>query len=163
MPVQRPDDSSELPSSLRSFLTVTHPDGAPRAARVEPSSLLSRMEAFLPKLKKANEALVTGNSEQGIVQLEKVAAENAANEDNYGPDDEYEENLRVNMDLYVDNNLGTLVGSGTGADAEEVNDKGAIERRKKRPLIEVLSEADSATTELAVKKLAKEDTKCAPP
>lgn len=166
MPAQHSDTPSDLPPSLRSFLTVTNSDGTPRTAHVEPSSLLSRIEAFLPQLKAANETLTPQQSSQSVVQLKKVAA-SPENEDK-GDEvvaDRDEGDMRINMDLYVDNSLGTLVPNDGDADGEQ-DPKGddTARQQRKRPLIEVLSQEDALSeVQLPSKKLAKDNAQCALP
>lgn len=79
--------------------------------------------------------------------------------------DKEESDLRIDMDLYVDNSLGTLVASDIGADCEqEAKDDESAGQWRKRPVIEVLSPQDAAAgAQLPSKKLAKKGTKFAPP
>lgn len=84
-----PNKSRELPASVRQFLTVTKPDKL--TSKVEPSPLLSRIEAFLPEFEAANKTLVPG---QSAVTIGK---------------DEPAKSGDVQMDIYVDDTMGELV------------------------------------------------------
>eukprot|EP00171_Calliarthron_tuberculosum_P000567 IDg567t1 len=52
-------DSDKIPKSLEKLLTVTPSGSVPNNAAVEPSQLLAKLNKFLPKLKEANNALLS--------------------------------------------------------------------------------------------------------
>lgn len=134
-------NSRTLPLNLRKFLTVTEPDGAPRSGRVERSALLNRLEVFLPRLKSANDALAGDAVRESIVHVEKVAP---SSKDGLRPKGAGEEGaLRVDMDLYVNESLGELVG-GDNEELKGVERDGLpFEKKKKRPLVQIISENES--------------------
>lgn len=125
------DDVSSVPPSLRNFLTVTEPDGSARTKKVTPSPLLSRLEAFLPEIARANSELVERPAGAPGVVVEKVASHERssklekqgdmqpANASCEGDSAEEEEDLSVRMDLYVDNTLGKLVPVVENSDDED--------------------------------------------
>lgn len=130
----------ELPPSLRNFLTVTEADGAPRTGLVEPSPLLSRIQAFLPQMAAANDALDSAASEESAVQVEKVVGEEKETDKDADAD-------TVKMDLYVNESFGELVGGAT-FEAEDDSDGDYNESTEQpdtgtgRPLIEVVPKED---------------------
>lgn len=140
---------NELPKSLANFLTVTNPDGTARTTKVEPSPLLDRLKTFLPQMQAANATLeqsapgeeavvvVQENGINGSPKRKRAQTQSEANAGRTGVDNtseyESEEELAVNMDLYVDKSLGELVPDD---EEDEENDQ----MTKRRPLVEVLSE-----------------------
>lgn len=138
MPGSSKGSGEDLPPSLRKFLTVTEPDGTTRTGRVEPSPLLSKMQAFLPQMAAANESL-TGLKQGGsAVELEKVdGAKDSTTRVST-------EDLSVNMDLYVDESLGELVGAVEGGettgDSKSVSKRKDDKRKQRPPFIEVLGD-----------------------
>lgn len=127
-----------LPSSLRNFLTVTEADGAPRRGVVKPSPLLNRMKEFLPQMAAANEALQHAGPGQSAVQMEKIEGKHPSQ-----GDQATELGSVVDMDLYVDEGLGKLVGTTfeveDDGEAEEESD-GDPKSESTPPLIEVIPE-----------------------
>lgn len=127
-----------LPSSLRNFLTVTEADGAPRTGLVEPSPLLSRIKEFLPHMAAANEALEHAAPEQSAVEVEKVVGQAA------GESSEQKSGPAVDMDLYVDESMGKLVGTTFEAEEDSEEDaESSFDDQKSAPappLIEVITE-----------------------
>jgi len=128
------EPAREVPASLRQFLTVTEADGSARTNEVEPSPLLARLEAFLPKIAEANKQLEQHEAEGSGISLEKIdnadeetgrisgalgkLAKGTVDEDHEDEESEDEE-LSVHMDLYVDSSLGKLVADEDDAEADD--------------------------------------------
>lgn len=131
----------ELPPSMQKFLTVTEPDGTARTTQVQPSPLLGKIQAFLPQMAAANENLKQAEKCESAVELEKVSSEATKPGRNVNVEDD----ISVNMDLYVDESCGKLVG---GTEDNSNQDGSANVLRKQNdakgklppPLIQVLGD-----------------------
>lgn len=146
-------DPSNLPPSLQKFLTVTNEDGTPRTTAVPPSSLLSRLEAFLPEMESANKKLdsaaCTGmdisraqlRRERAKGQENDNTTENESGEESEeeGAEQETDGVATVSMDIYVDNSFGELVPSAEGEVADVAN---VEEKKSNKPsaLVQLLQE-----------------------
>ncbi len=137
------DSASKVPKSLERLLTVTGPPSTGVTSAVEPSSLLAKLDSFLPKLKEANSRLEQTEHEKlnsipapEPVQI-KEEKDDVKNEDEDSEDDE----LVVNMDVYLDNTLGELVPNAETANQDK-------SQGKKNPLIEVVESSNTAEDEI---------------
>lgn len=126
-------DSDKIPISLEKLLTVTPSGGLANNTAVEPSQLLAKLNTFLPKLKEANKALLSEDSHKmnSIPAPVVVTTDNTAlpsSETKTVPSTELaasqaNDELAVNMDVYLDNSLGELVPNAESAKIEDGEDK----------------------------------------
>lgn len=96
-------------------------------ASVEPSSLIAKLQDFLPKLEEANSRLQNEDSEK----LESIPAPQPITDTTNSSGKNVDEDLSVNMELFVDKSLGELAASADGDTTKE---------EKKKPLIEQVDE-----------------------
>lgn len=107
----------------------------PRRAKVagtpvDASPLIARLNAFLPKMKEANSRLHSTDSDK----LESIPGpEEVKDAKVHKTSTTEDEELSVNMELFVDDSCGELVATDDKAWTDE----------KKKPLIEQVDDADS--------------------
>ncbi len=139
--------NEQMPKSLEKLLTVDKSGGAPPPTSTVPKSeFLAKLDAFLPQLKAANNALLTEDSDKlnsipapTIVEptmesglCEDGNRENQRDEWSTRRSSTNDDEPVVHMDVYINDELGELVANPDSVRKEE--------EEKENPLIEVVED-----------------------
>ena len=134
-------NNSKMPKSLERLLTVTAPPLSGKTSCVEPSSLLAKLDSFLPKMKQANLKLDREQHNQDLLIRVKDDNNNTERNEQGNENESEDDELVVNMDVYLDNALGKLVPSADNSNDNTANCDEPQEKGK--PLIQVVESSDN--------------------
>lgn len=131
-----PDDAPGIPKSLERLLRVDAPSSGPRTSAVPKSALLEKLNAFLPQMEAANQALESAdasklNSIPAPVAMAPSTADAGGNAPDRTDGGKDAGALAVEMDVYVDDKLGELVPNARAAE-----ESSKVDAERGPPLVE---------------------------